>query len=207
MKSETPNGLNLAGPRIENDVRRLIDRYGAQAVKEAVKEQTKAKPGMPSKHSDWRRLEDTLVRDAIRWLEGGDPFNERSNNSIATRFVEQYPQRMTKPKSVRRRILRKLKEQRRYHTFVHAERLSKTNYPHDDYLRVLHELVEVGQLRDTWEKYLRWAEMEIADYSAKYGPPDAAMTMQDIQVEAAKPVSVKSTLEIRNVLQILKSSR
>ena len=205
-KIRQPN-IDLAGPLVGDDVRRLIDRYGAKAVKDAVKEQTKAKPGMRPLHSDWQRLEDTLKQDAKRWLEGGDPFEERKNYSIAKRFAEQYPQAMTTFESVRDRIMRKLRVRRRYYTLVHAEMMSRESYPYGNYLRVLAELVKTGRLTEAWGKRLRQAEAVVADYSAKYGQPGADMTMHAIELEAAKPLPIESDLESRNVLQLLRSAR
>jgi len=193
--------LELAGPTIEDDVRRLARRYGVEALQRAVREQTKPKRGAPSKDGDWRKIDEILRQDALRWLDGGDPFAERSNHSIAKTFYE--PGAQQEFESLHRRIMRKLKDRRRYYTFVHAEMLSKDRYPYGDYLNVLAELVASGRLTDSWQSLHHLAQASIADYTAKYGPPDAALTMREIESEAAKPLPVEPATKIKNVLQLL----
>lgn len=199
--------LGLAGPAVEDDVRRLIGRYGAEAVKNAVRERTKPNRGAPPKDGDWRLLDEIFRQDALQWLDGGDPFAERTNYSIARRFAEQHPQSMSEFKSIRRRILRKLQDRRRYYTLVHAEIVSKDQYPFGDYLRVLGELVASGRLTVSWQTRLHLAEGSLADYTAKYGPPDAALTMQEIEADAVKPFPAKPASEIKNILQLLADPR
>ncbi|MEL7681419.1 hypothetical protein AAG602_09665 [Citromicrobium bathyomarinum] len=172
-----------------------------QAVQRAVREQTKPRRGAPSIDGDWRKIDEILRQDALRWLDGGDPFVERSNHSIAKTFYEPHAQQEFE--SLHRRIMRKLKDRRRYYTFVHAERLSKDQYPYGYYLKVLAELLASGRLTDSWQSLQLLAQGSIADYTAKYGPPDAAMTMQEIESEAAKPLPVEPAAEIKNVLQLL----
>lgn len=197
--------LDLTGPTVENEVGRLVVRYGVKAVKRAVREQTKSKRGAPPKDDDWRQIDEILKQDALRWLDGGDPFAERSNYSIARKFYEPHPQREFE--KVHRRIMRKLQDRRRYYTFVHAEMASKDQYPYGDYLRVLAALVASGRLTNTWQTRLRLAEESIAIYTAKYGPPDTELAMHEIEVCAAKPFPAKSASEIKNILQILGDTR
>ena len=58
-----PPKYDLAGPTIDDDIRRLIGRYGAQTVKEAATRLTKAKRGR-KKIPDFAELADVLVEDA-----------------------------------------------------------------------------------------------------------------------------------------------
>lgn len=197
--------LDLSGPTVEEDVRRLVARYGVEAVRTAVRERTGRKRGRPSDDADWISLSGILAEDATCWLDGGDPFAERSNYSIAQQMSEPYAEPYRE--SVHRRIMGKLGKLRRYHTYIYAEKLSWDQRPHGDYMRVLSALVGSGKLTKPWHTRFRNAEASIADYNAKFGQPDAGLTMQEIEIDASKSLPAKPAPEIENVLQVLLDPR
>jgi hypothetical protein len=192
--------LDISGPTVDDDIRRLIGRYGAEKIQEAVKRQTARKRGRPPE-GDWSELGDILREDARLWLEGVDPFKGRSNRSIARGFAEKHTGHSRE--ATRDRVMRKLRERRRYYTLVEAERLSETEYPCAENLRAIAALRETGTRRDLWERLLRFREGSLADYRSKFGEPPASMTMQELQAEAAKPITPTPHAGPGNVLQIL----
>ena len=192
--------LEISGPSIDDDIRRLIGRYGADKIREAIKRQTAGKRGrIPS--GDWTQLRDVLREDARQWLEGENPFETRSNRSIAREFAEKRPGQSEK--STYRRLMGKLSKRRRYYTLVEAAWLSRDEYPHAENLRVVSELVAIGILRDQWQAFKRLHEASLADYGTKFGKPPASMTMQEILTEAARPITPSSHPSPGNVLQVL----
>lgn len=176
-------------------MRRLIGRYSAGEVKEAIKRQTARSRG-PIPIADWPELTDILQQDARRWLEGGAPIAARSNRSIALDFAKKRPGHSFA--STRDRLMKKLRERRRYYTLVEAEWLSQNKYPYTENLRAIKALIEAGILRDTWGRLLLLREGSLADYRAKFGEPDASMTMHELALTAAKPIK---PLPASNVLQ------
>src|SRR3546814_11670708 len=79
--------MDLIGPTVDDDIRRAIARYGADDVKVAVKNATKAKRGR-KKEPDWPEPREIMEADAREWLAGNDPFTTRSNYSIAKEIAE-----------------------------------------------------------------------------------------------------------------------
>jgi hypothetical protein len=81
---------DLVGPTVDDDIRRIIQRYGAEAAVEAIERQTRRKPGMPTK-GDWKVLHKIVQEDARLWLAGGNPFMRGADHSVATWFAEAHP--------------------------------------------------------------------------------------------------------------------
>lgn len=172
--------MDLVGPTVDDDIRRAIIRYGADAVKEAVKSQTKPRRGRkPEK--DWPELNEILKADAIDWLSGGDPFSTRSNYSIAKKFADNNPGH-SHPATMKR-IERKLVQKRVWMTLSFAERFSRDGYPHAVYIRAVEALTAV---EPAWTFFRDRAKSNIADYEAKKGvPPPAELSINEIE-EAAR---------------------
>jgi hypothetical protein len=78
----------IVGLTVDDDVRRIIARYGAEAVKASVKVQTKPKRGRkPEK--DWPLLWPYIERDAVEWLSCGDPFKKWTDWAIANSYADE----------------------------------------------------------------------------------------------------------------------
>lgn len=199
MPNSLPN-FDIVGPNVDDDIRRLVRRYGAKKVKEAIKRQTAPRRGRRPE-GDWCELDDILREDARLWLEGSDPFKARSNSSIATKFAKKHAGHSRS--ATRDRIMRKLRERRRYYTLIEAERLSETQYPFAENLRAIAALGEIGTRRDLWKRLLRFRKGSLADYRSKFGEPPVSMTMQELVAEAAKPITPTPHPGPGNVLQIL----
>ncbi|EZP74917.1 hypothetical protein BV97_04655 [Novosphingobium resinovorum] len=169
---------DLAGPTVEDDVQRLISRYGREAVKAAIKSQAKPKKGRKAEQ-DWPELKDVLEADARLWLEGGDPFTARTNYSIAKAFADRNPGH-SHPGTMKR-ITRKLLQRRIWMTLVTAENLSRDAYSHLAHLRALERLMEKDP-RPIWDASLADAKACIASYHSKHGRmPRSEMTMRDVE--------------------------
>jgi hypothetical protein len=203
MKAETPlPKLDIVGPSVDDDVRRLIRRYGPSAVRETVKQQTKCKPGMKPKN-DWLDLDETLKRDAQCWLAGGDPFAERTNHSIAKEMAKSQPGQSYG--ATFDRIRKKLARDRPYYAIVHAAWLSEDQYPYTTHLKALRALSISGRL-DVWKATLHRAERAVADFTTKFGCPSASMTMREVEATAAKALPIELADENGNVLRVLLGS-
>lgn len=181
--------MDLVGPTVDDDIRRAIMRYGADAVKEAVKEATKAKRGR-KREADWPELKEVIQADAKDWLTGGDPFAGRSNYAIAKDFAERNPGHSTI--STHKRIERKLSKgpyDRRWFTLVTAENLSRDDYPHGVHIRALQALSQLPETSrpDIWQRSLERARATLADYEAREGePPPTEMTFREIEESVQK---------------------
>lgn len=177
---------DLVGPTANDDIRRAVSRYGAEAVKSAVKEATKAKLGR-KRMRDWPELREIIEVDARAWLAGEDPFAARSNYAIAKMFAERNPGHSVI--STHKRIERKLSQRpfdRRWYTIVAAESLSRDDFPYAAHIRALSALAELPEPAGSvmWRTWLAEALSTLADYEAREGhPPVCKMTF--LQVEEA----------------------
>lgn len=184
--------MDLVGPTVNDDIRRAIWRYGAEAVKNAVKEETKAKRGRKQER-DWPELREVIQSDARDWLQGIDPFAARSNYAIAKDFAERRPGHNTI--STHKRIERKLSKRpydRRWFTLVTAENLSRDAFPYAAHLRALEALTDLpeGMTAQVWQTWLDRARATLADYEAREGEaPPAEMTFREVE-EKVKSRSV-----------------
>lgn len=181
-----PPTFDVVGPTVDDDVRRMIARYGAEAVANALKRATKAKRGRrPEK--DWPELRGVIDCDARNWLAGEDPFSTRSNYSIAKDFADQHPGH-SHPGTMKR-IERKLAKQRVWMTLVAAYEMSE-RYPYSAHLRALSALVDCDS-HPVWSRIRDRAQGYVADYHAKLGEaPPTEMTIQEVE-DAAKIALIK----------------
>lgn len=169
--------FDLVGPTVDDDIQRAIWRYGREAVLQAVKRKTQKKRGRKAE-PDWPELDKVFKLDARRLLEGGDPFAERTNYSIATEYSDRNPGHSRA--ATHRRILKKLAAKRVLFTLLNAHRISEHEYPYSAHLAVLVRL-EKEASGWGWAKRLAFAEQSVRDYKAKYGPPDENLTMEEIE--------------------------
>ena len=176
-----PPKFDLVGPIVDDDIRRAINRYGREAVKDAIKRLAKPRRGRP-KINDWRELLHVGEADAREWLEGGDPIAARSNYSVAKKFAHANPGQSAI--STHQRIERKLRQKpngRLWYLLVSAENLSRDNYSWKQRIRVLEALSEVDS-HPVWSNFLESAKSDVADYEAKKGePPADALTMKQVE--------------------------
>jgi hypothetical protein len=182
LKTLAP-AMDLVGPTAADDIRRAITRYGADAVKAAVRDATRAKRGRKLE-PDLQLLADVFKDDARKWLAGGDPFAERTNYAIAKEFAERHPGQSAV--STHQRIERKLAKDdcRRWVTLATAESLSRGEFPYTAHLRALEALSALPPSRspDIWQNFLDRARAKIADYEVREGKtPAATMTMKQIE--------------------------
>lgn len=170
--------FDLVGPTVDDDVRRIVSRYGADAVKAAFKRVAKPKPGRrPEK--DWPELRPVIEADAESWLLGGDPFTDRSNYSIAKAFADANPGH-SHPGTMKR-ILRKLGKSRKWMTYVTAYQMSEEDYPYGLHLRALEAANSVSE-RSLFEGIIRFTKSDIADFEAKFGDsPPPTMSLAEIR--------------------------
>lgn len=177
-----PSGSELVGPTLEDDIRRVINRYGAAAVREAVAKLTKPRRGRP-KISDMRELQPVMQKDAREWLEGGDPFSTRTNYAIAKEYADSRPGHSAV--STCQRIERKLGKKpfdRRWYMLVTAMEITRAEYPYALHIRALEELAAVENSHPVWRDMLSSALLDIADFGSKLGkPPRNEMTMAEVQ--------------------------
>lgn len=196
LASFTPPQWDLVGPAVEDDIRRAVQRYGAEAVKAAVKEATKGKRGRP-REPDWPELRDVIEADALQWLAGGDPFAARSNYAIAKDFAERNPGHSVV--STHKRIERKLSRgpyDRRWFTLVTAENLSREDFPYAVHLRAIEAVASLPDpfIAEVWQSLLRRALSTVADYEAREGyPPDPSMSFRQVE-EAVQKGSLASLI-------------
>ncbi|MCJ8158547.1 hypothetical protein [Sphingomonas sp. LaA6.9] len=177
--------MEFVGPTVEDDVRRLIVRYGIDAVRDAVKKQAKKKRGRPEE-KDIRELRPFLEQDARAWLEGRDPFAERSNYAIAQQFANERPGHSYA--GTMTRIQKKLAQKRKFYVFAIAEALARDEYPYKQHLRAL-EAVATESDHEIWTLVIDRANGTLASYTRKHGEPDDSITMKQIEEGARNALS------------------
>lgn len=202
-RPDTSPKLDFVGPTADDDMRRLIRRYGAEAAQIALKSQTAGRSGRPHE-KDWLLLADIIREDARDWLAGGDPFKTRRSAAIARNFADEHPGQSRA--STISRIKQKLCRSRRYVTFCEAERLARAEYPYGQYLRALTALIDTGRFAPLWAEESDRTLACIVEYTVKFGKPSPDMTMEGLEAEAAKPFTPTPAPENRNILQILTGS-
>lgn len=187
-----PPKFDLVGPTVDDDIRRVINRYGREAVKSAVKQLTKPRRGRP-KINDWRELQSVMDTDAREWIEGGDPLDARTNYAIAKQFAEANPGQSAI--STHQRIERKLARKpydRRWYMLVTAETMTRDNYSWKQHIRALEGLLETDT-HPVWANMLERATSDATDYQSKFGePPADLLTMRQVEEgarEAMFPLS------------------
>lgn len=196
--------FDIVGPTVADDIRRLIQRYGAEAVKIEIRRQTALKPGMKPKDRDWRFLEPLFESDARHWLNGGNPDEWENNNSVANTFEKDFPDKTVQPGSVYKRIYNKLRKLRRYYTFLEAFWMTEASHPYQKRLEALRELSSASKIESVWRAALYNAESTVRDYRIKLGcaPPDN-MTFREVENAAAEAVIEAPDKRSGNVLQML----
>lgn len=180
-----PPKYDLVGPTVDDDLRRLIGRYGAQTVKEAATRLTKAKRGRKALR-DWAELMPMINADARDWLDGSDPFAARSPYVMAKSYADENPGH--DHASTMQRIARKLRQKRygrHWYVFVRAMEISSDAYPYASHLRALAELGKLDT-HPVWQSIADRLQGNVADYRAKWGEPADELTVKQIEEGALK---------------------
>ena len=181
--------MDLVGPTVEDDIRRAIWRYGADAVKEAVRNATKPKRGRKTE-PDWPELREIFKAEAADWLAGIDPFAVRSNYAIAKELAERDPGHSAV--STHKRIERKLSAKvggRKWWVLNIAWRQSLDGHPFAAHIRTLEACAAIPDKVDAhrWRQSLERALSVLADYEAREGcPPPAEMSFHEIEKAVQK---------------------
>lgn len=181
--------MDLVGPTVDDDIRRAIWRYGADAVKKAVKEATKAKRGR-KREPDWTELREIIEADARDWLAGYDPFATRSNYAIAKEISERSPGHSVV--STHKRIERKLSRgpfDRRWYTLMSAQQQSKDAGPYMGHLLALKALSKLPESASPgiWKPVLDRALATINDYKSRENSlPPEEMTFREVEEAVQK---------------------
>lgn len=205
-----PPKWDLVGPTVDDDIRRAVQRYGAEEVKRAIKEATKKKRGR-KREPDWSELRHIIEADARDWLEGKDPFAERSNYAIAKEFSER--NKGQSAISTYKRIERKLSRgahNRVWFTLVSAENQSRDKYSYLQHIRALVALVDLpGEADGIFSIWLQTAMKTLLDYEAREGSaPPESMTFAEVEaaVKSASQNALAAFAKPRGLFGSLPSS-
>ncbi|TVV76027.1 hypothetical protein [Sphingomonas solaris] len=180
------------GATVDDDVRRVVARHGADAVKAAVKRLSKQRPGRKAT-SDWPGLIDVLEADARRLLEGGDPFTERSNYSISQAFAAAHPGHSSV--STQRRLMNKLAKKRAIYTHILAIFTGWYECSSAIYIKTLLALIEIDD-NEMWVDRHDAACRQLGEYIVIFGEPPESMSMREI-IGRATGTMPKSPFELR----------
>jgi len=168
--------LDFLASNVDEAIRRAIAQYGAEAVKKAVEQQTKAKRGRPS-DPDWLLLRPTFELDAREWLNDVIPQKNRTNYRIAKDFADKekghsYPATL-------RRIQQKLKNKRILFYLFEAVLLSREGYSYKKHLKALEAFAEINPFPSN---ELEIAQKVVAGFELRFGKyPADNMSIVEIQ--------------------------
>ncbi|WP_159043480.1 hypothetical protein [Sphingomonas sp. STIS6.2] len=182
------DALMQAGRTLDDELRSLVARYGADAVREAAKKATVKKRGRrPEK--DWPLLRPWLDQDVEDWLAERDPFAARSNYFIAKEYSAEYPGH--NPIATAERIERKLREKRRWMLFAVAENRTRKGWPLSVNLRACEGMIEEGKPND-WSFMLNHLRGVLARYEERFGKPDASLSLDEMDEALRQPLPALS---------------
>lgn len=182
------DALIQAGRPLDDELRSLVARYGADAVREAAKKATVKKRGRrPEK--DWPLLRPWLDQDVEDWLAERDPFAARSNYLIAKEYAAEHPGH--NPIATAERIERKLREKRRWMLFAVAEGRTRKGWPFSVNLRACEGMIEEGKPND-WSFMLNHPRGVLARYEERFGKPDASLSLDEMDEALRQPLPALS---------------
>jgi hypothetical protein len=176
--------LIQSGRSLDDELRSLICRHGADAVKEAAKRLTLKKRGRPPE-KDWPLLLQWTEQDVQDWLAERDPFGARSNYLIANEFAATHPGHS--PAATVGRIERKLRQRRRFMLFAVAEGRTREGWPLEVYLRACEGLVEEGKPED-WSSLLNRPRGVLARYEERFGDAEPSLSLSDMEDKLRQPL-------------------
>ena len=165
---------------LDEEMQSLIARYGSDLVRDSTKRLTKKRKGR-KQELDWVKLKDVLQADAIDYLDGKNPFEQRTNYSIANEFADRNPGHNST--ATHRRIMRKLSQRRQFYFMIRAWEHCEENRPFGDYFRVVEEFSAVDP---KWSaNLLKWSDFrrgQLMRYRDTIGEPVSSMTLADISL-------------------------
>jgi hypothetical protein len=176
--------LIQSGRTLDDELRSLIARHGADPVKEAAKRLVAKKRGRPAE-KDWPLLRQWVEQDVQDWLAERDPFEARSNYLIANGFVAKHPGHS--PAATVGRIERKLRERRRFMLFAVAVERTSEGWPLAVHLRACAGLVEEGKPED-WSSLLNHPRGVLARYEERFGDAKPSLSLSDMEERLRQPL-------------------
>jgi hypothetical protein len=189
-KSKKQSAFNPFVPAtVDDGVKLLLAQFGATEVKAALKRATSRKGNLPIKE-DWPKLVEIYIEDSRTWLAGSDPLNSRSNHSIATLIARQ--EAAHKRPSIYRRILRKLKSDRKFYTYYFALIEAEKNHPHELYGKAIAAALRASTLlqketdRTSWKANLLMCKKRLKREIAVYvefhqAHPESVLSLKQIE--------------------------
>lgn len=173
--------VGIVGPTVDDDIRRAIDRYGAEQVELALKRLTKQRAGRKT-IADMTELSTVFEEDARSWLEGNDPFLSRTNYAIARDLagdLKGHPRAAAID-----RVERKLRTEpfgRKWRALAAAFRISYSEYPFALHMKALLELAKIDP-EWVWDKRLEDIKLLLSAHEYRTGAqPDAKLSMKQIE--------------------------
>jgi len=169
---------------LEDAVLVLVCRFGADAVRETVKQLTKGKPGNKTL-PDFEKIVVSLRQDAQTLLSGDAEL--KSRNAIARDLAETQPGN-SKP-STQTRLRRKIKH-RDWWVHVLALLEAEGSHPYARYIVMLEKLIELKdsgpkgtkETGEIWETKLKRAQRLLLEYEQATGhPPDPELTFKALE--------------------------
>lgn len=184
--------VDYVGPTVDDDIRRIIGRYGESAVKDAVKRLTARRKGRPLL-KDWNELKPHIQACADRWIAGEeDPFNTPTNYAIAKEIADKgephnHPATM-------QRIQRKLREERgrKWFTLVDAYQRGGDNLTFKTYMRTIDELCRIDP-KGHWNWLAERAVGLLTDYLGKHDELPDDITFAEVEAGARKTMNAPTS--------------
>lgn len=176
---------------LDDEIKRLVSRYGVEAVRSSVKRNAMLKRGRKAE-KDFPLIYANAQLDAREWLEGRDPVRIRSNYSIAVSIAQTEPgHSMIATKA---RIEKKLRKWRKSLMYTVAADIANTEYPWPLLIQAREELARLDPI---WAKILGYDQGTIARHRERFGEPDPSMTFRAIE-EGLKVPPVNALLGTSN---------
>ena len=156
-------------------MKRLVSRYGVEAVRSSVKRNAMLKRGRKAE-KDFPLLYANAKLDARDWVEGRDPLKIRSNYSIAVAAAQSEPG--YNAIATKARIEKKLRKWRKIYMYMSAANIAEAEYPWQLLIRAREEL---ARLDPSWLQILGYDQGTIARHRERFGEPDPSMTFKAIE--------------------------
>lgn len=170
---------NPFGDQTVNDVViQLVEWFGPEAVRQAVKRHAKFQSGRRSQ-IDIESLVHLAEVDALEWLDGYDPFKLRSNYSVAKLMASKNPGQSFE--STKRRIMKELAEKRKTLAFDLAIAFSLEEYPYTKLLQIEETVSQLNaRSHPSTLGFIGAQRAKLDRYRELFGDPAPYMTWEQI---------------------------